>query len=566
MGNNDWTKRDGSLSLAGIKYWRGNWTNGTLYAPGDGVYVSTTGKTYICTLEHTAVTATNKPETDVWDTYWDIVASGPTGPTGYTGYTGPQGATGYTGYTGPSGSALNLYQLSQNSSTVIDSVYLLTSTIPLNIKSSGGTSIFYIDETTQTISIGGAVTTSKLNIGDTVLSGSGSLAGSLVNLTQTWNTTGTPTAVKLNVTDTTSNASSILLDLQVGGVSKFKVQKGGALTSSGLVAGIDLRAAAGNDIYWSGRSVMASSSDGNIVLYNASKNNFSLLQLGGTTSSFPAIKRSSANLQVRLADDTAYSDLEVADEAYGSGWNGSNEVPTKNAVYDKIETISSGDVYALTAKPTTYYTYHIPMFAKPDSNVDDAGSAWVVNNISTSSQWLGAYSVITTSSTNAFLTTDDSGGEGTFPGSGSTIGYKFDSTKKSVMSIRFKANSGMLSGGSDWCFGIGNGVNANWYTADVSSGGDRAVFMYDGGTTTFKTLTDTGAAVTTNTVSATLSDWNTFRIEFDPGSAVRFYINGTLVATHTTNLPNGGAVLIGAGQTDSTKTWYMSSPTMSIEL
>ena len=106
MGQNEWTKRDGSLSLAGIKYWRAAWTNGTLYAPGDGVYVSTTGKTYVCILEHTAATATNKPETDVWATYWSVVASGPTGSTGYTGYTGytgPTGYTGYTGYTGPQG-------------------------------------------------------------------------------------------------------------------------------------------------------------------------------------------------------------------------------------------------------------------------------------------------------------------------------------------------------------------------------------------------------------------------------------------------------------------------------
>lgn len=31
----------------------------------------------------------------------------------------------------------------------------------------------------------------------------------------------------------------------------------------------------------------------------------------------------------------------VADEAYTSAWNGSLEVPTKNAIYDKIETIGS---------------------------------------------------------------------------------------------------------------------------------------------------------------------------------------------------------------------------------
>lgn len=32
-------------------------------------------------------------------------------------------------------------------------------------------------------------------------------------------------------------------------------------------------------------------------------------------------------------------DVTVPDEAYGAGWNGSLEVPTKNALYDKIETL-----------------------------------------------------------------------------------------------------------------------------------------------------------------------------------------------------------------------------------
>lgn len=33
-------------------------------------------------------------------------------------------------------------------------------------------------------------------------------------------------------------------------------------------------------------------------------------------------------------------DVEVADEVYGSGWDGSLEVPTKNAMYDKIQTVA----------------------------------------------------------------------------------------------------------------------------------------------------------------------------------------------------------------------------------
>jgi hypothetical protein len=41
----------------------------------------------------------------------------------------------------------------------------------------------------------------------------------------------------------------------------------------------------------------------------------------------------------------------VDDDAYASSWNGSTQVPTKNAVYDKIETISGG---GLTITAGTY--------------------------------------------------------------------------------------------------------------------------------------------------------------------------------------------------------------------
>ena len=55
-------------------------------------------------------------------------------------------------------------------------------------------------------------------------------AVSILDMSQTWNTTGTPTAVKVNVTDTASNAASLLMDLQVGGVSQFSMNKSGTLT------------------------------------------------------------------------------------------------------------------------------------------------------------------------------------------------------------------------------------------------------------------------------------------------------------------------------------------------
>jgi hypothetical protein len=63
------------------------------------------------------------------------------------------------------------------------------------------------------------------------------------NLAATWNASGTTfTAVKMNVTDTASAAGSLLLDLQVGGVSRFSVRKDGAVTMPAVFFQI------GNDI------------------------------------------------------------------------------------------------------------------------------------------------------------------------------------------------------------------------------------------------------------------------------------------------------------------------------
>lgn len=54
------------------------------------------------------------------------------------------------------------------------------------------------------------------------------------DLTQTWdNGATTYTAIKMNVTDTASAAASLLMDLQVGGVSKLKVRKDGLVQGAG---------------------------------------------------------------------------------------------------------------------------------------------------------------------------------------------------------------------------------------------------------------------------------------------------------------------------------------------
>lgn len=63
--------------------------------------------------------------------------------------------------------------------------------------------------------------------------------------------------------------------------------------------------------YFNGRSAIQSPADGVIEISNNAVSDFARLQFGGTTSSFPSIKRSTTILQARLADDSAYAPFEA---------------------------------------------------------------------------------------------------------------------------------------------------------------------------------------------------------------------------------------------------------------
>lgn len=65
--------------------------------------------------------------------------------------------------------------------------------------------------------------------------------------------------------------------------------------------------AAGLAYRWTGRSGLFSPSDGVITLFNNATSDFTRLQFGGTTSSFPALKRSGSAIHVRFADDSAFA-------------------------------------------------------------------------------------------------------------------------------------------------------------------------------------------------------------------------------------------------------------------
>jgi len=98
------------------------------------------------------------------------------------------------------------------------------------------------------------------------------------------------------------------------GTNSFTITAGAsnlATFNGGITATLDLTLGNGYDLIspTKGR-VRFGVGDGVITLTNAAATDFSRLQFGGTTSSFPAIKRSGAALQIRLADDSTWGSLD----------------------------------------------------------------------------------------------------------------------------------------------------------------------------------------------------------------------------------------------------------------
>lgn len=64
--------------------------------------------------------------------------------------------------------------------------------------------------------------------------------------------------------------------------------------------------------FTSSSEIWQGTADGDLLLTNDGKTDFGLLQLGGTTSSFPAIKRNGTTAQFVLADDSGFANINAA--------------------------------------------------------------------------------------------------------------------------------------------------------------------------------------------------------------------------------------------------------------
>lgn len=153
----------------------------------------------------------------------------------------------------------------------------------------------------------GTGTAELLGIGGwTITQGTITAAAPALAVTSTWNNVAvTFTGVLVNVTDTTSAAASMLMDLQIGGVSQWQARKNGSTIQTGSIT---IGAAA--VLAYLGRSRVASSGDGIMELTDSTLTTFTRLNLGpaavthtGLTAS-AAIAGQTQGIMIGRADGT----------------------------------------------------------------------------------------------------------------------------------------------------------------------------------------------------------------------------------------------------------------------
>lgn len=338
-------------------------------------------------------------------------------------------ALGITGTATISGTLTTNGNIAAAGDIVRTAVFSLRGSLGLSLVSASG--VYFSNSSSEAGTKDVSITRNGVNIlqignGSANASGSlsflnGTVGGTLAvtgTSTLTGNTTisvgGTTSAQTDLLINPTTKASGNFVDYQVNSVSKFSVASSGAITNSGtnsiggqitlggdLIGSGNIRAGASNSIYWNGRSLIQSPSDGVIELSNQAITDFTRLQFGGTTSSFPAIKRNGVTLEAKLADDSAYTTLRVL------GLIGT----TTN---DSASTGNIGEYVQSVIAPASAVSLTSTIVANVTSISLTAGDWDVTGIVGFTAYTTGSYVAMGISSTSATLNTTTLGENGVF--------------------------------------------------------------------------------------------------------------------------------------------------------
>lgn len=248
-----------------------------------------------------------------------------------------------------------------------------------------------------------------------------------------------------------------------------------------------------------------------------------------------------------MAKDTVINGISV-DNAADNG-----KVPVYNnttKVFDMTTPSTGGSSTAVDSTQSVYNNYELDFTG---SGATPTGDTWDVNGtLNSATRWNGKLFRVTFG-TNTDITQFLPGNIGA-----SSAFLQFGNGKDIYISFnaKFSSVSGQVG------IGIADSTDV-FYSVGTSAG--KMVFTYNGTTLnavsgeTSNTTTDVGSGITR-------TNWNNYRIHYRYGTDVRFYINNTLVATHTTNLPTSSSnARFGIGGATSGNTAELANVVISVE-
>lgn len=187
---------------------------------------------------------------------------------------------------------------------------------------TNGTGLLQFPSATTTaggITFGTDVSLHRLGAGDVVFSHVGG-----INPVLRWNE-GSSTKGSIQTSSGVmyiSSTTAASLILRTNDTTALTLDSSQNATFAGTITGTTIFAGAGNSIVFTSRAKFDSPADGIITLRNQDATDWGRLQFGGTSSSFPAIKRNSAALNFRLADDSADAAITAAGATFSDTISG----------------------------------------------------------------------------------------------------------------------------------------------------------------------------------------------------------------------------------------------------
>lgn len=143
-------------------------------------------------------------------------------------------------------------------------------------------------------------------------------------------------------------------------------------------------------------------------------------------------------------------------------------------------------------------------------------------------------------------------------GTGSTANFSAAGTKSVAFKFVFRADDATDRKGFGFCV-----TPANIHTAQTDITNGEVRFIWNGSTLYAQNANGTNATATDISSGVTITNWNTYEIVFTPGTDIKFYVNGTLKATHTTNLPTSGTLVWAGGTNANGRVHHITEPVFS---